>query len=80
MRQFDPFATATYLLGLGLFRRLLGLPATWLPPAAALAVLAGAALGLALNGAAEVAGITVVLVLAIVLDTRRTPAVTVIRD
>ncbi len=72
--------TATYLLGLGLFRRLLGLPATWLPPAAAVPVLAGAALGLALNGAAEVAGITVVLILAIVLDTRRTPAVTVIRD
>ena len=71
---------ATYLLGLGLFRRLLHLPGVWLRPAAALPVLAGAALGLALNGAAEVAGITVVLVLAIVLDTRRTPAVTVIRD
>ena len=37
--------TATYLLGLGLFRRLLSLPAAWLRPAAAVPVLAAVALG-----------------------------------
>jgi low temperature requirement protein LtrA len=62
--------TATYLLGLGLFRRLLRLPAAWLRPAAALPVLACAVLGFEVNGASEVAAITLLLVATIALDRR----------
>jgi len=60
--------TATYLLGLGLFRRLLGLPGAWLRPAAAIPVLAAVPLGLAVDAAAQVAVTTAVLILAVVLD------------
>jgi low temperature requirement protein LtrA len=68
---------ATYLLGLGLFRRLLRLPDAWLRPAVAVPVVATAALGLATSGAAQVLAITAILVLTVVRDTRRAPAPTV---
>ena len=68
---------ATYLLGLGLFRRLLQLPDAWLRPAVAIPVVATAALGPATSGAAQVLAITAILVLAVVLDARRTPGPTV---
>jgi low temperature requirement protein LtrA len=59
---------AAYLLGLGLFRRLLHLPGAWVRPAAGVPVLACAALGVWVSGAAEIAGVTAVLALAIVAD------------
>jgi low temperature requirement protein LtrA len=61
---------AVYLLGLGLFRRLLGLPGAWLRPAFVVPVLACALLGTDVKGAAEIAGITAILVVAIRLDSR----------
>jgi low temperature requirement protein LtrA len=60
----------TYLLGLGLFRRLLGRPGAGLRPAFVVPVLACALLGTGVNGSAEVAAITAVLVVAVVLDSR----------
>jgi low temperature requirement protein LtrA len=63
---------ATYLLGLGLFRHLLRLPAAWLRPVAALPVLAGLGLGLVASGSAQILAITAVLVITVVVDTRRT--------
>jgi low temperature requirement protein LtrA len=69
---------AVYLLGLGLFRRLLGLPGVWVRPAVVVPVLACALLGVGVNGSLEVAAITAVLVATIAVDTiavdtRRTP-------
>jgi low temperature requirement protein LtrA len=63
---------ATYLLGLGLFRRLLHLPMAWLRPVAAIPVLACAPLGLSVDGAAQVAVIAVILVATVIVDHRRT--------
>ncbi len=62
-----------YLLGLGLFRRLLGLSGAGLRPAFVVPVLACALLGTDVNGSAEVAAITAVLVVAVVLDSRSGP-------
>jgi low temperature requirement protein LtrA len=59
---------AAYLLGLGLFRRLLHLPGSWIRPAAAVPVLACAALGVWVSDAAEIAALTAVLALAIAAD------------
>jgi low temperature requirement protein LtrA len=61
-----------YLLGLGLFRRLLGLGGAWLRPAVVVPVLACALLGTATNGAVEIAAITVILGLTVAVD--RVPA------
>ena len=61
---------AAYLLGLGLFRRLLHLPGSWVRPVAAIPVLTCVALGLWVNGAAEIAAVTVILATTIALDTR----------
>jgi low temperature requirement protein LtrA len=67
-----PTGAAVYLAGLALFRRLLALPR----PAARLLpvvpVLACAALGLAVDAAAEIAVLTIVLAGAVALDARRT--------
>jgi low temperature requirement protein LtrA len=64
---------ATYLLGLGLFRRLLGLPEAWLRPAAAVPVVACTLAGLRLDAAAQILAVTAVLVLTLVIDARHIP-------
>ena len=64
---------AVYLLGLGMFRRLLHLPGAWVRPAAAVPVLLCALLGVAVGGPAEIAALTVVLAATTALDTRRGP-------
>jgi low temperature requirement protein LtrA len=61
---------SVYLLGLGLFRHLLGLSGVWLRPAVVVPVLACALLGVGVDGSAEVAAITAVLVATIALDRR----------
>jgi low temperature requirement protein LtrA len=63
---------ALYLAGLALFRRLLGVPGARIRLATAAPVLACIALGVGTTGAAEIAGLVLVLVLALVLDSRRT--------
>jgi low temperature requirement protein LtrA len=61
---------ATYLLGLGVFRHLLHLPAAGLRPVAAVPALGCAALGPTLSGAAEIAALAVVLALTAAADSR----------
>ncbi len=62
---------AVYLLGLGLFRQLLGLRRPWLRPLAAVPALACAGLGPWVDGATEIAALAVVLAGTVVLDRTR---------
>jgi low temperature requirement protein LtrA len=63
---------ALYLAGLALFRRLLGLPGARIRLATAAPAVACIALGVGTTGVAEIAGLVLVLVLALALDSRRT--------
>jgi low temperature requirement protein LtrA len=59
---------ATYLLGLGLFRRLLRWPGSWLRAATAVPALACVLLGIYVSGPVEIAALTVAVALTIPLE------------